>query len=270
MRGDRYGWVPRGPDVPADLAGEWPVGCSLQHAEIQAALAHGGGMSRGVVMYRRGIEEGGEGVSGEAKGWRSRLANEEVEMSREGGVAVVRYTASGAEPGAQETMMKLEEVGEFEERARTELDRAIAEWCAENDMPWSLSETSRLEAEAEEEAVGGPVTNIARKGGRGGAPKKVVTVPTFRQTVAWRCHSAAAEASSRGFVERNGSLEAVFRTVREGRQTTVLVGEPGSGKTSLLGRVSRRFEDLKEGHWLVLNHFAGAVRSSARVPCTPT
>jgi len=101
----------------------------------------------------------------------------------------------------------------------------IEEWCDAQGMPASLSQIAR--AEAQEDAKDpAPVVNISKKSGRAGNAKSRVTVPTFRQTVAWRCHNAAGEFASRQYIDRKESLEAVFHSIRSGRQTSVLVNFP--------------------------------------------
>lgn len=134
VRGDHYGWVPSGQDVPDDLSSEWPGGCSIQHAELQAALALGAGESRGLVMYRqRGNNDeehqhvGQPSPSEDVRGWRKRLEEEQRDMRKEEGIRVATYMANREDTDAGISAMTIDDVGDFETLLRGELDKVSAE-----------------------------------------------------------------------------------------------------------------------------------------------
>jgi len=115
--------------VPSDLLSEWPQGCSVQHAELQAALALGAGESRGLVMYRqRGIPGDVEQVdqsspSKDVEGWRKRLTAEQRDMRKEEGIRVMTYLANREDTDQGLSALTVDDVGDFETLVRGELDK---------------------------------------------------------------------------------------------------------------------------------------------------
>jgi flagellar biosynthesis GTPase FlhF len=109
--------------------------------------------------------------------------------------------------------------------------------------------------------------------------QKGKTRPTFNEAVSWQCHQKLWRRHSKAFFA-NGRLwkqllsrvprgqkckyfaEASTKStntdadsaakVREGKQTVLLLGPRGSGKTTIAARLVRRFSQLHAAGWIVL------------------
>lgn len=203
IRGSKYGWIPTDHDLPTDLWTEWPQGESIQSAEIRCALALGNGASRGIIFYRTDVNAFEEPKPGSV---RAKLVAEKQQFEVESGVSVRTY--SGTEGGLQDE----EGIAEFEALVRAGLEGVLDDWCGEVGMPRPLWEIGRAELQKDAASMEGPSVKRASKRNAAlalTAGKEAITCPTFRQTVAWRCHLAMTERLSRSYFGNERMLRLV-------------------------------------------------------------
>jgi hypothetical protein len=134
----------------------------------------------------------------------------------------------------------------FEELVRSKLIEMLDSWCDYTCRPCDplVGNTAPC--------IGSSLKKISRATAAAAVADEIALEET--------CHEMCAERLSRELVVVAApSLSRILRLVRESRQTILVSGPPGAGKSVMLARIARRFSALgASGGWLVLKHFAGA------------